>query len=95
MFAAVLDVSGDSENDWRISHEDVKERYQRGVELAEEGKSAGYVLMLYSRAFYADGSGDITAKLQNDVLGLPNEDLNSVTRVAVQMAGAGETNMPN
>lgn len=94
MLDSVLRVTGDSEESWTIAHENVEERYQRGVELSKEGKLAGYVLLLYSRVYYPDGSGDINSKLQNKVLDLPSEDLDEATKLAVGMALAGETNMP-
>lgn len=95
MLDSVLRVTRDSEASWTISHENVKERYQRAVELSKEGKLAGYVMLLYSRVFFPDGSGDINSKLQNEALDLPQEDLDSATKIAIDMALAGETNMPD
>ena len=42
---------------------------------------------MYTRVFYPDGGGDFEASrgLQNDVLGLPKEDLDEFTKIAVQM----------
>lgn len=94
VFDSVLRVTRANEKDWTISHEDLRDRYERGVEMSKAGKPAGFVLMLYSRIFYPDGSGDISAKIQNDVLKLPEEDLDEATETAVKMALAGETNMP-
>lgn len=94
MFDSVLRVTGTDEKDWTISYEDVNERYQRGIGMSKTGKSAGYVLLLYARVFYPDGSGDFNAKLQNSILDLPEESLDEATEIAVKMALAGETNMP-
>lgn len=94
MLDSVLRVTGDSESSWTVSHENVQERYQRAVDMSKEGKLTGYVMLLYSRVFFPDGSGDINSKLQNKTLGLPQEDLDSATKTAIDMALAGETNMP-
>jgi len=47
----------------------------------------GFVQVLYSRVFYPDGSGNHEAKhgLHNDVLGLPKEDFDEATKLAIKM----------
>ena len=92
MFESVLRVTGDTKEDWKISYEDVKKRYARGVSMMKEGNLAGFGMLLYARMFYKDGVGDWRARLDNDVLGLPNEDLDEATKVAIKMAREGETN---
>ena len=54
-----------------------------------KGDYMGFAQMMYSRVFYQDGSGDFESSkgLQNGVLGLPREDLDEATEVAVKMAG--------
>jgi NmrA-like family len=88
MLDSVLRVTGTSEEDWKIDHEDVKERYKKGVEDFKKGEMTGFVKLLYSRVFFPDGSGNYEAKrgLHNDILGLPQEDFDEYTKVAVQMA---------
>jgi hypothetical protein len=46
---------------------------------------------LYSRSFFPESSGDYGAikGLDNDVLGLPKEDLDEATRAAVKIAEKG------
>ena len=92
MFESVLRVTGDSETDWKISHEDVHERYQRGAKMLKDGNLMGFGMLLYARDFFPDGSGDFTHKLDNEKLGLPREDLDGATKVAVEMALRGEQN---
>ena len=92
MFESVLRVTGDSEKDWKITQEDVVERYNRGQQVLKEGKMVGFGILLYARVFYKDGAGDFNDKLDNDVLGLPKEDLDEATKVAVDMALSGNTN---
>lgn len=92
MFGSVLRVTGDAESDWQVISENVVERYERGLKMLKEGQMIGFAMLLYARLFYDDGSGDYSAKLDNDVIGLPAEDLDAATKVAIAMALNGETN---
>ncbi len=93
MLDSVMRVTGLSEQDWKVDHEDVKERYKNGVEEMKKGHRAGFAKLLYSRVFYPDGSGNYekTKGLHNDILGLPKEDLDEYTKIAVKMS---EENSP-
>ena len=93
MFESVLRVTGDKEKDWNVTYEDVGERYRRGLQMMQEGKMVGFGILLYARVFYQDGAGDYNDKLDNDLLGLPKESLDEATKVAIDMALAGETNV--
>lgn len=92
MFASVLRVTGDKEADWKVSYEDVKERYKRGFDMMQKGQFVGFGILLYARMFYPGNPGDFSNRLDNKVLGLPEEDLDEATKVAIKMAKAGETN---
>ncbi|MCJ1349842.1 hypothetical protein MMC31_008084 [Peltigera leucophlebia] len=85
---SVLRVTGKTLNDWKIEREPSTSRYKAGVEGFQKGDLAGFIKLLYSRVFYQDGSGDYESSrgLQNDILGLPKEDLDEHTRIAVQTA---------
>ena len=94
MLDSVLKVTGDNERDWTITHEDSVERYSRGRSLfLEEGKMVGFGILLYARLFYKDGAGDFNNKLDTEILGLPEEDFDAATKVGIEMALAGQTNM--
>lgn len=92
MFQSVLRVTGDSEEDWTVTHENVVDRYHRGMKMMKEGQIVGFGILLYARIFYEDGAGDYNSKLDNKLLGLPEESLDKATKVAIEMALAGETN---
>ena len=92
MFASVLKVTGDEEEDWKVSYEGCADRFQRGQEIFKGGEMHGLGMMLYSRVFYKDGAGDFKTKLDNKVLGLSEEDFDEATREGVAMAARGETN---
>jgi hypothetical protein len=91
MFESVLRVTGDKESDWTVKYEDVKERYQSGMKLMQEGdRQNGFGRLLYARVFYP-GDGDYESKvgLHNKVLGLPEEDFDEATKRAVDLAAEG------
>lgn len=86
MFASVLRVSGTKEEDWTVEFEDAEARFKRGGELFAEGKMEGFGMLLYARAFYKDGAADLQDMLNNEELGLPEEDLDEATAVAIERA---------
>ena len=86
MFESVLRVTNTQEAEWKIGYEGVEARYQRGGELFSQGKMEGYAMMLYARSFYKDSPMDTQALLNNEELGLPKEDFDEATKVAVEMA---------
>ncbi|KAK1811417.1 hypothetical protein LTR12_014227 [Friedmanniomyces endolithicus] len=89
MLASVLRVTGDKESDWKITHEGTEERYERGQEMFKQGNIAGFGIFLYVTVFFPDGKGDLTALRENEKLGLPEEDLDEATKVAVQYVESG------
>jgi len=86
MFTSVLRVTETKEADWKVSYEGAEARYKRGGEMFAQGKMEGYAMMLYARSFYKDSRVDIQAILENEELGLPKEDFDEATKVAVEMA---------
>ncbi|GJJ74336.1 hypothetical protein EMPS_06694 [Entomortierella parvispora] len=89
MFASLLRVTGTTEKDWTISYEDPKQRYAEGQKEFASGNRAGFGKLLYARMFYPEGCGDYEAKLNNDLLGLPKEDLDEATKRAIELAQSG------
>ncbi|KAF9243959.1 hypothetical protein DTO012A7_9454 [Penicillium roqueforti] len=85
MFESVKRVTGTSDADWTITHEDSKKRYADGLTMVKTGNMAGFGKLLYARAFFPDDPGDCSAKAQNELLGLPEESLDEATRAGVDM----------
>lgn len=88
MLDSVIRVTGTSLQDWKVNHQPHKERYESGLAEMKKGNQLGFARLMYTRAFYPDGSGDFeTSKgLHNDILGLPKEDIDEYTKIALQMA---------
>ncbi|KAL8727731.1 MAG: hypothetical protein Q9166_005844 [cf. Caloplaca sp. 2 TL-2023] len=93
MLDSVLRVTKTEFTDWKVTNENTKERYQKGLERLQKGDYSGLVVAMYSRNFFLDGSGNhaATRGLDNDKLGLPKEDLDEFTAVAVKMAIDGSS----
>jgi hypothetical protein len=88
MLDSVMRVTGTSLKDWKVSYEPVKERYKAGVEEFRSGSRIGFGKLLYARSFYPDKCGNYEERkgLHNDLLGLPKEDMDEYTKIAVQRA---------
>lgn len=76
----------------KITYEDSEERYKKAVQDLHDGDHNGFVRLLYTRVFYPNGGGDYeTSKgLQNEILGLPEEDLDEATKEAIRLPLNGE-----
>jgi len=91
MFESWKRVTGDKDEDWTIEYQPTSERHEEGKKRLQAGDRLGYGMLLYARNFYPDGTGAYESKygLQNAVLGLPEEDLDERTKVAIQMVESG------
>ncbi|GIK07140.1 hypothetical protein Aspvir_002795 [Aspergillus viridinutans] len=85
MFESVKHVTGTTEADWTITHEDTKKRYEEGLALVKSGNMAGFSKLLYARAFYPDDPSEFSAKAENELLGLPEESLDEATQVGIDL----------
>ena len=94
MFKSILRVTGTKESDWDVSHEKAADRVRIGSELWEKGDRAGFAQLLYAREFIPGPDGELAMAFGarneplNDVLGLPEEDIDERTRVAIEIAGS-------
>lgn len=86
MLESVMRVTGTKVEEWKIGYEPSMERYQVGVEAMRKGNLWGFAQLMYTRVFYQDGSGEFEASrgLLNEVLGLPKEEMDDFTKVAVE-----------
>lgn len=88
MFESLLRVTGSKSEDWTITKELAHERVAAGLKEIQEGKHSGFAKKLYTRVFFPDGYGDfeLNKGTLNSLLGLPKEDLDEATKVAVERA---------
>lgn len=91
MFESVKRVTGTTDADWTITHESAEQRWRDTHPEVLKGNFGAFTKMLYSRMFFPNGDGDYQSRraLDNDLLGLPVEDLDECTAVGVRM---GENN---
>ncbi|KAL2855672.1 NAD(P)-binding protein [Aspergillus pseudodeflectus] len=85
MFESVKRVTGTTDADWTITHEDTKKRYADGLAQVKMGNMAGFSKLLYARAFYPEDPGEHSGKAQNELLGLPEESLDEATRAGIEL----------
>ncbi|KAK9240597.1 hypothetical protein V1525DRAFT_416737 [Lipomyces kononenkoae] len=88
MLDSVLRVTGTSITDWNVTHTTAQERFQSGQEDFRHGNLEGFVRLLYSRDFFPESNGNFEATkgLHNDILGLPDEDLDEFTKIGIQLS---------
>ncbi|KAL8836304.1 MAG: hypothetical protein Q9170_002977 [Blastenia crenularia] len=85
MLMSALRVTGTEERGWTITKERAQERFSTGVKEIQQGKKEGYS-KLAARIFFPDGCGDFEHNrgTLNSFLGLPKEDIDEATRVAIE-----------
>lgn len=89
MFESIKRVTGTSDSDWKVDYQPSSERVAEGMkQMKEGGRAPGFVKVLYGRCFYPNGDMNFEAKygLANDLLGLPNEDLDECTKDAIEIS---------
>lgn len=92
MFESVKRVTGTTDADWTVTHESAKQRWEDGMAEIKKGNFSAFTKMLYARMFFPTGDADFQTRrgTDNALLGLPQEDLDEWTRVAVGMGERGE-----
>lgn len=88
MFDSVKRVTKTTDKDWTITHDASEQRFKDATAELQKHNFAQFTKMLYSRMYFPTGDGDFDAK-HKKVLGLPQEDLDEWTAVAIKM---GENN---
>ena len=85
MFDSVKRVTGTTDADWTVTHEDTKQRYEEGMALVKKSNMSGFGKLLYSRAFYPGDPSNCAAKAQNELLSLPEENLDDATKDGIEL----------
>lgn len=86
MLESAIRVTDTKLKDWKVSYEPAKERYEKAKEDMKNGDRMAFAKQMYTRVFYADDSGNFEKRmgLQNEMLGLPKENMDEATRAAVK-----------
>ncbi|KAF9771013.1 hypothetical protein IL306_011362 [Fusarium sp. DS 682] len=85
LFESIKRVTGTTDSDWTVTHESTKERYEEGMVQVKRGDMSGFSKLLYARAFFPEDPSNLSAKAQNDLLGLPEEDLDEATKDGIAL----------
>lgn len=89
MLDAVQKQTSTTDADWTIdTSTTARSAWEQGMQLFKSGDWSGFALTLYSRMFFdgEPGNADKLFGLDNDLLGLPSEDLAAATQRAVELA---------
>jgi hypothetical protein len=88
VFESVKRVTKTTDADWTITSESSEKVWADGLEQLKQGNYKGITKMFHSGVLAEGGGGNYGAiyGLDNDVLGLEQEDLDAFTAVAVSMA---------
>ncbi|KAF5634186.1 isoflavone reductase family [Fusarium sp. NRRL 52700] len=62
-----------------------KKRYEEGMAQVKRGDMSGFSKLLYTRAFFPEDPSDLSAKAQNELLGLPKEDSDEATKDGIAL----------
>ncbi|KAI1734530.1 hypothetical protein F4680DRAFT_437824 [Xylaria scruposa] len=91
ILASVQRAQGTSGEDWHIISEPSSTRVADGLACLQKGDSTGFVKAMYSRAFYPSGDGDYERRhgIVNEILGLPKEELDDITKDVVRKVESG------
>ncbi|CRG83606.1 hypothetical protein PISL3812_00960 [Talaromyces islandicus] len=90
MFKSVKRVTGTTDADWTITHESAEQRWKESQVSVKQGHWSVFTKMLYSRMFIPGSDIDYKSELHNGVLGLPVENLDESTAIAIRMGESGE-----
>lgn len=84
-------VLGTTDSDWEITYESVEKRIKDGADELSQGQVTGFAKTMYGRVFRdSNEMSDFAAKgSDNDLLGLPREDLDEATKRTVEMVENG------
>ncbi|KAJ6261019.1 hypothetical protein Dda_3684 [Drechslerella dactyloides] len=98
MFESVKRVTGTTDADWTVTHENSKERYGRAMgflaandfHLGPAASTAmrGLGMAMYTCAFFPNSPASMP-DIKNEVLGLPKEDLDACTKKGIEYGKAG------
>lgn len=88
MLDSLMRVTDTTEQEWKLVSRPVQVVYKEGLELFQKGDFTGMIGVLYGRNFFKDNAGnyELTKGLDNEKLGLPKEDLDQYSKIAVKTA---------
>ncbi|KAI1750360.1 NAD(P)-binding protein [Xylaria castorea] len=91
ILASVQRAQGTSGKDWQILSEPSSTRVSDGLASLQKGDSTGFIKAMYSRAFYPSGDADYEQRhgISNEVLRLPREKLDDITKDVVKKVESG------
>jgi hypothetical protein len=85
IFESVKRVTKTSDSDWTVTHESTKKRYEDGLAQVKAGDMSGFPKLLFARTFSPEDPSVHSEKVQNELLGLPEESLDEATKAGIEL----------
>jgi hypothetical protein len=82
-------VLGTTDEDWEITYEGSVKRVGEGKAAMQKGDQRGFAKALYCEVFDPSNETSAYVAVDNEVLGLPKEDLDAATKRAVELVESG------
>lgn len=84
---SVFRVTGTRREQWIIEKRPVQEYCNEGIEARRQGTMREVGRQVYSRVFFDDDAGNFEKRIgiSNQMLGLPQEDIDEATKLAVKL----------
>lgn len=89
MLDSVQKATGTTDKDWEIICEPAEKRYNDGLAEMQTNPGRGFPKALYANGWSKGGGRQITAKLDNEKLGLKPENLDQITKAVVEKVQKG------
>jgi hypothetical protein len=91
MLDSIHRVTGSTDRDWEIKYETSEQRYKDGFLELQNGQFTGYAKAMYASVFSLDGFGSFEPRntISNDLLGLPEDNIDEATKRTIQMVESG------
>ncbi|KAH7149820.1 putative oxidoreductase CipA [Dactylonectria estremocensis] len=96
MFESVKRVTGTSDEDWITVHQKSIDRWGDGLARMQRGDLSGFLKQLYGGVLVSEDNSDFEGNrgVSNELLGLPKEDIDTYTRIAVGRVESGTYEHP-
>ena len=94
ILASVLRVTGTKESDWKLTHENSRERWAAADKAFKSGDRSAFARTMYSRIWYPTGEGCFEQsgkQTVNKALNLPKENLDEYTKMCVDFVESGKS----
>jgi hypothetical protein len=92
MFESLKHETNTTDDDWDVFSTPAKERYEKAKKAMKSGRRDAFAKVLYTRYFFPGEDAGLFEKghgLDNELLGLPKQNLDAATQAAIKLGESG------